>query len=69
MQVSNNGGRKPLWSRDGRELFYLQPGVARQLMSVSLDSGETDGAFAFRDREVVLEWPYVTVGEGRNYDV
>ena len=69
MQVSNNGGEWPLWSRDGRELFYLQRGVSPQLMSVSLDTAEADGPFTFRDREVVLEWPYLTGGEGRNYDV
>ncbi len=69
MQVSNNGGFYPLWSRDGGELFYLQPGAVDQLMSVSHDTAETDAAFTFRDREVVVEWPYYTFGEGRNHDV
>ncbi len=69
VQVSNNGGFSPLWSRDGGELFYLQPGVTTQLMSVSYDTAETDAAFAFRDREVVLEWPYITQSAGRTYDV
>ncbi len=69
VQVSNNGGGWPLWSRDGGELFYLQPGVAPRLMSVTHDTAETDAAFTFRNREVVVEWPYYTGREGRNYDV
>ena len=39
------------------------------MISVSLDTGEPDRGFAFRDREVVLEWPYYTGAEGRNYDL
>jgi serine/threonine-protein kinase len=70
--VSNNGGGYPLWSRDGSELFYLQPGPVFQLMSVSLGTDETDRSFVFRDREVVMEWPYAAgaegLAEGRTYD-
>jgi len=66
--VSNNGGLFPLWSRDGSELFYLQPGAATfQLISVSFD---TDPTFEVRNRQVVLEdWPYSASAEGRSYDV
>ncbi|MSR20146.1 MAG: hypothetical protein EXR91_04100 [Gemmatimonadetes bacterium] len=46
-------------------LFYLQSGAPIQLISVSVDTGAT---FAFRGREVVLEWPYFT-SLGRTYDV
>ena len=37
-QVSRDGGSKPLWSHDGREIFYL--GLNRALMSaaVALDA-------------------------------
>jgi serine/threonine-protein kinase len=66
--VSNNGGFHPLWSRDGRELFYVQPGTP-QLISVSVETNETDEAFAFGDRETILNWPYFAPAEGRNYDV
>ena len=67
--VSNNGGFYPLWSRDGSELFYLQPGNPEELIAVSVDTDETDRSFAFRDRQVVLPWPYFTQAEGRTYDV
>ena len=36
-KVSINGGRSPLWSRDGRELFYRDFGGA--LLSVPIAAG------------------------------
>ena len=36
-QVSNGGGRMPLWARSGQELFYLSPDGA--LMGVLVDPG------------------------------
>jgi serine/threonine-protein kinase len=68
--ISNNGGRDPLWSPAGRELFYLEDyeGGTR-LMVVSFETSGSEGAFTFRGREVVMEWPYFTGRVGRNYDV
>jgi serine/threonine-protein kinase len=37
-QVSVAGGREPLWSRDGRELFYVSPEDV--LMGVQIETGE-----------------------------
>jgi serine/threonine-protein kinase len=37
-QVSTGGGRTPLWSRDGQELFYVSPEEA--LMGVRLERGQ-----------------------------
>jgi Tol biopolymer transport system component len=37
-QVSTNGGTHPAWSRDGKELFFLDPG--RNMMAVEIGSGE-----------------------------
>jgi Tol biopolymer transport system component len=37
MQVSTNGGGQPVWSRDGRQLFYRGGG---KLMSVSVAGGD-----------------------------
>ena len=68
IQVSNAGGAKPLWSRDGRELFYLEPGdLLPRLLSVAV---EPDGpAFSIATRTPLLEWPYKANGIGRDYDV
>jgi Tol biopolymer transport system component len=35
-QVSSGGGVAPLWSRDGRELFYVNP--AREMVAVAVES-------------------------------
>jgi len=69
VQVSNRGGSFPLWSRDGRELFYLQEVDPVQLISVSLNIGEIDRAFRIGAREALLDWPYFRNNEGRSYDV
>jgi hypothetical protein len=38
-QVSTNGGFLPSWSRDGREIFYWEPGLAGRLMSAPFEPG------------------------------
>ncbi len=68
VQVSNASGLKPLWSRDGRELFYLELGPPERLISVSVETTETD--FSFGARTPILDWSYLGVfDEGRTYDV
>ncbi len=37
-QVSNHGGRLPLWRRDGRELFYLTPDGTLTAVPVTLSA-------------------------------
>ncbi len=48
--VSNDRGIKPLWSRDGRELFYLRLGTPFQLMAVLVDTGGATEPFAVWQR-------------------
>jgi serine/threonine-protein kinase len=38
-QVSTGGGKKPLWARSSKELFYREPSGA--VMSASVESGPT----------------------------
>lgn len=67
--VSNRGGSQPLWSRDGRELFYLEPGAPPRMIAVGLQHAETD--FAFVARNLVMDWPYKSTNlgrDGRSYD-
>jgi len=67
VSVSNAGGAYPLWSRDGRELFYVEPGSpVPRLMSVAVRADEP--AFSIGARTPLLAWPYFS-GLGRNYDV
>jgi serine/threonine-protein kinase len=63
-QVSTGGGTRPLWARDGRELFYLV-GQGR-VMSVPIQRGES---FAAGNPQVVFEGPYLAPNSGRTYDV
>jgi len=65
-QVSNASGNRPLWSRDGRELYYLAGGAHVRLMVVPV---QTDPTFAPENPQELLEWPYSTRGDGRTYDV
>ena len=72
-QVSTEGGSKPLWSRNGRELFYLvASGAGATVMSAPVERGTR---FMVGTPTKVLEGPYLfgTGGTGdlsaRTYDV
>jgi len=65
--VSTGGGRQPLWSRDGRELFYVAPdGV---LMGVQVKT--IDSTWAATSPMKVLEPGYWSRDAliGRQYDI
>jgi eukaryotic-like serine/threonine-protein kinase len=62
VQISNNGGEEPVWSRDGHELFYRN---GTQWMSVTV---ETSGDFKASLPKLAFEGPYVNV-PGISYDV
>jgi Tol biopolymer transport system component len=36
-QVSTNGGDQPIWSKDGKELFFI--GAAQKMMAVDVNTG------------------------------
>jgi serine/threonine-protein kinase len=63
-QVSTDGGTRPLWSRNGRELFYyLPPGV---IMSAPV---APDKSFTAGTPTVVVKGAYLSPQTGRMYDV
>ncbi len=62
-QVSTDGGTEPVWSRDGRELFY-RSGPA--LMAAPIDAGE---AFHVGPREELFVGPYHRKMRWAQYDV
>jgi len=66
-QISTAGGFKPLWSRDGRELFYLEGESPTSLMSVAIDPSESSLNVGERSR--VMAWLYDRPYDGRTYDV
>ena len=67
-QVSTGGGTQPLWSRDGRELFYVSP--TRALIRVGV---ERAASWAATTPTVLLKDGSVTTqggnNFGRNYDI
>ncbi len=64
--ISTAGGSRPLWGRDGEELFYLEPGTPPRLMAVPVD---IDSPFEHQTPQLLLEWPYFSGANGRSYDI
>jgi hypothetical protein len=63
--VSVGGGSEPLWSRDGRELFYRNG--KQELVSARV---ETQAAFSIGATSVLFsDEDYVRLGPHRQYDV
>jgi len=64
--ISRDGGTRPLWGPDGRELFYLSRGAEPMAVRV-----QTEPSFAPGNPEVVLEGHNFTVESAptRSYDI
>lgn len=65
-KVSSGGGIQPVWSPRGDELFYVEPGAPRRLMSVGVEAG---AELALARPRPLFDWPYYTGELGRTYDV
>jgi serine/threonine-protein kinase len=64
-QVSTSGGTRPLWSRDGRELFYLD--AERRMTVVAV---QTETSFGVGSARVLFDTrSFSLAGIGRNFDV
>ena len=62
-QVSASGGAKPVWSPDGKELFYL---AGRAMMSVPI---QTAPMFSAGNPTKLFEGPYRPGMSARAYDI
>ena len=60
--ISTEGGQEPVWSADGRELFYRN---GNRMMAVAVS---TEPDFTAGKPRILFEGPYETV-TGGNYDV
>jgi serine/threonine-protein kinase len=65
-RVSVAGGEQPAWSRDGRELLYLEPGSTARLMAVEVETGD---ALTLGEPQPLMDWPYAGAGGLRSYDI
>ena len=63
-QVSKGGGTRPVWSKDGREIFYLDPTTA--MMSVTV---HTKPSFSADNPTKLFDGPWYAGQPGRIYDV
>jgi serine/threonine-protein kinase len=63
IQVSTTGGTEPVWSRDGRTLFYRS---AQRIMAASVRTSPT---FSMGARSVALQGDFVPNASHQNYDV
>src|SRR5262249_33849402 len=61
--VSNGGGVKPTWARNGKELFYLD---GTSMMSVAI---QTEPSFRAGTPEKLFDGPYFAAIAGPTYDV
>ncbi|MCC7010824.1 MAG: protein kinase [Acidobacteria bacterium] len=69
VRVSPSGGDEPVWSRDGRELFYLE---VNKMMAVSVSLGanaERAGEFRYKPPVQLYEASYLRGGQPPTYDV
>jgi serine/threonine-protein kinase len=60
--ISTQGGAGPRWSRDGKELFYLE---GKRVMAVPVS---TEGEFSAGKADFLFEWPDMLTGDA-DYDV
>jgi eukaryotic-like serine/threonine-protein kinase len=70
-QISNEGGTRPMWAHNGRELFYLVAPIQAgtpidKVVAVPVQLGTT---FSAGTPHTVLTGPYVASGDSRSYDV
>ena len=63
VRVSPNGGIEPVWSRDGRELYYLEDAG---LMGVAVEAAD---GFDFQPPQLLFENRYVRNPQPPSYDV
>jgi Tol biopolymer transport system component len=66
-QVSTSGGVEPVWSRDGRELFYMTLDSDRQLVSARLTF--TPAAAVVARTPLFSAGSYAGTNPHSNYDV
>jgi serine/threonine-protein kinase len=65
-QVSTNGGTRPVWARNGRELFYMSGNGPTAIMAVPVELGTN---FVAGTPQRLFDGPYYIGVTGVTYDV
>jgi len=63
-KISNSGGYQPVWSRDGKELFYRSGGKKMAAATI-----ETEPQFRVTEQKELFDWKYLSCGNCQTYDV
>lgn len=63
-KLSTGGGTRPVWARNGRELFYYRP--PGKLFSVPVREGST---LSFDSPQLIVDGTYPAPNWSRQYDV
>jgi hypothetical protein len=67
LQVSQTGGSEPVWSRDGRELFYRSAGGAQPMLVAATIDGATLRVRSRTELFSITNYEFAT--PHANYDV
>jgi Tol biopolymer transport system component len=68
--ISTEGGRQPLWARDGKELFYLIPQEHTEIVQIIAVEVTTSGTnFMASKPRLLFEGPYLALSGSGGYDV
>jgi serine/threonine-protein kinase len=65
-QISSGGGSRPIWARNGRELFYLAGTDRLRAMAAAVQPGTV---FSIGNPQLLFEGPYFEGGGAIAYDV
>jgi len=69
-QISSEGGSDPLWSRSGRELFFLSAANRMVAVPVQAESSTARGSFAFGKPQPLFDASSYTLGPAyRPFDI
>jgi Tol biopolymer transport system component len=68
-QVTATNETYPLWSHDGKELFYRVGTNAGRTAAISRVEVRTDGAFTFTNEQTLPLPPFLTFTGYNNYDI
>ena len=65
-QISSGGGTRPLWARNGRELFYMK--LDGTLVVVPVERSDS-GSLVVGAPKPLFQGPYYALQAGRSYDI
>jgi len=70
-QISSGGGSRPLWSRTGREIFFLGSSTtSSELLRVEVEPTPVGGSFRYGTASALFSLaPYIRGGLGRSWDI